>query len=55
MVDIVRFEHTLLPTKLHKLMHSDLPQHKCMYNRVTEGETSGSKHLENIAKIKKVI
>jgi len=47
-------EHTLLPTRLLILMHVKYttPYHKCIYNRLPEDEPSGSKHVEDIRKLR---
>ena len=37
-----------LPTRLLMLMHGNTLYHTCMYNRPSEDEPSGSKHIEDI-------
>jgi len=46
------FEHILPPTRLLIPLHKNKLYHSCTYNRLPEDEPSGSKHVEDIVKIK---
>jgi len=45
-------EHTLPPTRLLISLHVNKLYHTCTNNRLPEDEPSGSKHVEDIVKIK---
>jgi len=47
-----RTEHNLPPTRLLIPLHVNEFYHNCTYSRFPEDEHSGSKHVEEIVKIK---
>jgi len=46
-IGINSIEHSLLPTRLLILVHLKRLYHACIYNRLTEDEPSGSRHVED--------
>jgi len=49
---LVSNEHTLSPTRLPIPMHVNTQYHNFIYSRIPPGEPSGSKHVEDIKKLK---
>ena len=50
--EVEEYSYSLPPTRPLTLIHVNTLYHICTYNRLPEDEPSGSKHVEDIIKIK---